>query len=86
MLAAAPWYVATDRDPAGDKAAADWPAVARRVRPPEPFKDWTEARTGGINLRRWWTDRLGGNEAPPLFAWDELAAWRWGPAAEHDGT
>ncbi len=39
MLAAAPWYIATDADEAGDKAADGWPAVARRVRPPVLFKD-----------------------------------------------
>jgi hypothetical protein len=81
MLAASPWYIATDNDPAGDKAADGWPPVARRVRPPGPHKDWTEARQGGVNLRRWWSDRLGGTEAPPLFTWVDLAGWRWGPAA-----
>ena len=35
MLAAAPWYIATDADEAGDKAASGWPAVAIRVRPPD---------------------------------------------------
>ena len=80
MLAACPWYIATDSDEAGDKAASDWPAVARRVRPPGAFKDWTEAAQAGMNLRRWWSDRLGGTEAPALFTWPELAAWRWGPA------
>ena len=80
MLAAAPWYVATDADEAGDKAASGWPAVARRVRPPGSFKDWTEAAQAGIDLHRWWSDRLGGTEAPALFTWPELAAQRWGPA------
>jgi DNA primase len=47
MLAAAPWYVGTDRDEAGDKAAAWWPRSTRRIRPPVPAKDWTEAK-GGI--------------------------------------
>src|SRR5262249_57514502 len=47
MLAAVPWFVATDGDGAGDGSAAAWPARARRVRPPEPFKDWTEAQAGG---------------------------------------
>jgi hypothetical protein len=82
MLAAAPWFIATDRDEAGDRAAADWPARARRVRPPGPYKDWTDARQGGVDLRRWWSDRLGGNENPLLFTWDELAAWRWGDDPE----
>jgi Toprim-like len=80
MLPAPTWYVATDADPAGDKAASGWPARARRVRPPAPCKDWTEAFLYLINLRRWWTDRLGGNEAPALSSWDELASRRWGPA------
>jgi DNA primase len=34
MLAAPVWFVATDADHAGDKAASEWPARARRVRPP----------------------------------------------------
>ena len=72
--------VATDADEAGDKAASGWPARAIRVRPPAPCKDWTEARQAGIDLRRWWTDRLGGIEGPPLRSWEELAAKRWGPA------
>jgi len=80
MLTACPWYIATDADEAGDKAASGWPAVARRVRPPGAFNDWTEAAQAGVKLRRWWSDRLGGTEAPPLFTWDELAAQRWGPA------
>ncbi len=80
MLPAPVWYVATDADDAGDKAASGWPARARRVRPPAPCKDWTEAFQYPINLRRWWTDRLGGIEAPALSSWDELASRRWGPA------
>jgi hypothetical protein len=84
MLAAPRWYIATDADEAGDKAAAVWPARSRRARPPGPFKDWTEARQGGVNLVRWWSDRLGGNEAPPLFSWPELAGLRWGPAPDFE--
>jgi DNA primase len=81
MLAAPAWYVAHDGDGAGDNAAAGWvSARAHRVRPPGAYKDWTEAAQGGINLRRWWSDRLGGIEAPALFIWEELAAMRWGPA------
>jgi hypothetical protein len=80
MLPAPAWLVATDADEAGDKAASGWPPRARRVRPPAPFKDWTEAFQYPINLRRWWTDRLGGIEAPALSSWDELASTRWGPA------
>jgi hypothetical protein len=81
LLAAAPWFVATDADKAGDVAAGHWPAWARRVRPPEPYKDWTEAKADGMDLRRWWSAVLAGTERPPLFTWDELSAWRWGPAA-----
>ncbi len=80
MLAAPRWYVATDADPAGDRAAAAWPARARRARPPEPFGDWTEARQGGMSLRQWWSDFLG---LPfPPYPWDDLAGWRWGPAPD----
>jgi hypothetical protein len=80
MLAAPAWYIATDADDAGDKAASEWPARAIRVRPPAPDKDWTEAAQSGINLTRWWTDRLGGIENPVRSTWDELVARRWGPA------
>jgi len=82
MLAADPWFVATDRDAAGDKAAEGWPARARRVRPPEPFKDWTEAKAAGIDLARWWRDILAGIERPPLFSWEELSRWRWGESKD----
>lgn len=82
MLPASPWYVATDNDPAGDKAAADWPAPTRRVRPPSPFKDWTEARQGGVDLRRFWQDILTGNDRPHLFTWEDLYCLRWGPAVD----
>ncbi len=76
MLAAPVWFVATDADEAGDKAALEWPARAIRIRPPDPFNDWTEAAQAGIDLRCWWLPRLGGTEA----LWNELAALRWGPA------
>jgi hypothetical protein len=79
-LFAGPWFVASDRDEAGDKAADRWPARARRVRPPEPFKDWTEAKAAGVDLTRWWRDFLAGNDHPPRFTWPELSRWRWGPA------
>ena len=85
FLTAKPWYVATDADPAGDKAATAWPARARRVRPPEPYKDWTEARADGVNLARWWRDVLAGVEKPALFTWDDLKSWRWGGADETPG-
>ena len=82
FLALAPWYVATDADEAGDKAADAWPGHSRRVRPPAPFNDWTEAAQGGVNLRRWWADRLAGTADPSLFSWPELAARRWGPGRD----
>ena len=80
LLAAAPWYVATDADDAGDRCASNWPERAIRVRPPAPCKDWTEAHVAGIDLRRWWTDRIGGIEIPVRSTWEELALRRWGPA------
>jgi hypothetical protein len=80
LWAAAPWYVATDADGAGDRSASWWPARAIRVRPPSPCKDWTEAFQYPINLSRWWTERLRGIEAPALSSWDELASSRWVPA------
>ncbi|WZP00727.1 toprim domain-containing protein [Isosphaeraceae bacterium EP7] len=80
MLTASRWYVATDADDAGDRASEGWPARARRARPPSPFNDWTEAKQAGVNLARWWADRLAGVETPPTFAWEELAALRWGPS------
>jgi hypothetical protein len=80
MLCAAPWFVATDADQAGDRSASGWPARAIRVRPPTPHKDWTEAAQSGVNLARWWRDRLGGIERPARSTWEELAAMRWGPA------
>ena len=82
FMTAPTWYTATDADPAGDKAAQAWPTRARRIRPPEPYKDWTEARSAGVNLGRWWRDILAGVEKPKLFSWDELKTWRWGRAEE----
>lgn len=82
MLPASPWYIATDADPAGDGAAAGWPASARRVRPPAWYKDWTEARQDGVCLRRWWGDILRGVPSPELFTDEEAASWRWGPARD----
>jgi hypothetical protein len=79
-LAAPIWFVAHDADVAGDKAASEWPARAVRVRPPGALKDWTEAAQAGVNLHRWWLARLGGTEAPPVFARVERASERWGPA------
>ncbi len=54
-LASPRWFAAHDADPAGDKAAALWPARAIRVRPPAG-KDWTDAHRAGVNLRRWWVE------------------------------
>ena len=77
MLAAAPWYIATDADEAGDKAASGWPARSIRVRPPEGVKDWTELWQAGRNsIRYHW-----GRYLPMSKPWEELAAQRWGPAA-----
>jgi len=81
MLSAAPWFLALDADPPGDKAAAIWPARACRIRPPEPFNDWTDAARGGINLRLWWAARFGSETL-----WRELAALRWGPALPESDT
>ncbi len=69
MLAAPKWFVAHDRDPAGDRAAGGWPGRAVRVRPPVG-KDWTDARQAGINLRRWWIE----NELVDAFDREERAA------------
>lgn len=80
MLPAAPWYIATDADPAGDRSAADWPAPSRRVRPPAPFKDWTEARGAGVDLRRWWGEVLAGNLAPHPSTLDDHTGCRSGPS------
>ena len=85
MLRCPTWFIALDGDKAGDDAAAEWPARAVRVRPPAPDKDWTEAVQSGVNLRRWWSDRLGGIEAPERSTWDELAARRWGPGLTIEG-
>jgi hypothetical protein len=71
LMAAAPWYLALDGDPAGDKAASGWPARAIRVRPPIG-KDWTETAQTGVNLRRWWSDRLLGTGTPTLDVESEL--------------
>ena len=76
MLAAAPWYIATDADEAGDRAADGWPAEAIRVRPPHGVKDWTELWQAGRNSIRY----LWGRYLPMSKPWEELAARRWGPA------
>jgi hypothetical protein len=74
MLAAPVWFIATDNDDAGNKAAEAWPDRARRVRPPTGFKDWTEAHRAGIDLRRWWEITLGLTPLPDLGScqwWEE---------------
>jgi hypothetical protein len=53
MLAASPWFIATDNDTAGDKGAIKWPARSIRVRPPEGDKDWTEVHAGGFSRIRY---------------------------------
>jgi hypothetical protein len=86
MLTVPRWFIATDGDEAGEKSAAAWPGRGRRVPPPEPFKDWSEARAAGVDLARWWRDRMAGVERPPLYAWPELSRWRWGGADDAPGT
>jgi hypothetical protein len=86
MLGAPSWFIATDADSAGDTGATKWPARARRVRPPGPYKDWTESQAHGVSLARWWRDILTGNDRPPLFTWEELSRWRWGDATDADGN
>jgi hypothetical protein len=49
-------------------AANGWPSRARRVRPPEPYKDWTEAKAGGVDLRLWWAELIAGADRPTLSA------------------
>src|SRR5262249_27664794 len=67
---------ATDADDAGDRCASEWPARARRVRPPDPHKDWGEVHAAGFNLIRYlW----GGILRRPTTPWEELATQRWGP-------
>jgi hypothetical protein len=71
MLAAPTWYVATDGDDAGDKAASKWlDTRARRVRPPGPGKDWGDVHRAGFNrIRYLW----GGILRRPGTPGDELA-------------
>ncbi len=70
MLRCPRWYVAHDADVAGDKAAAEWPARAIRVKPLDPHKDWTDAHQAGIDLRRWWVEEW----LPEAFDREERAA------------
>jgi hypothetical protein len=64
LLFSAPWFVALDADPAGDRAAADWPASAIRVRPPDPDKDWGEVHARGPNRVRYSWGRLLNHSLP----------------------
>jgi hypothetical protein len=73
MLAAAPWFIATDADSAGDKAASGWPARGHRVRPPEGVKDWTELGQTGCNRIRYHWGRYLRMSVP----WEVLAVQRW---------
>jgi hypothetical protein len=85
MLAASPWYIATDADLAGDRSAEGWPAGrTRRVRPPSPYKDWTEFHLAGFNhIRYCW----GGILPHPERDWDEIMTRRWATDdAASDGT
>ena len=53
MLAACPWYMATDADKAGDNTTSEWPASAIRARPPGGVKDWTELWQAACNSIRY---------------------------------
>ncbi|MFO0889335.1 MAG: toprim domain-containing protein [Isosphaeraceae bacterium] len=68
LLAASPWYVAHDADPAGDRAAAEWPATAIRVRPPGPGKDWGDVHAAGECRIRYHWGRLLNHSLP----WSQL--------------
>jgi hypothetical protein len=63
------WFAAHDADDSGDRAAAEWPARAVRVRPPAG-KDWTEAHRAGVDLGRWWVE----GHLPEAFDREERAA------------
>jgi hypothetical protein len=58
LAVAGRFYVATDADSAGKKAAASWRRGSVRVGPPEPYKDWTAMWQGGGNLREFWEPKL----------------------------
>jgi DNA primase len=65
-LMLASWlFLALDGDAAGDRSAASWPPRAIRGRPPGAFKDWTDAAQAGLNLRCFWSDRIGQATAMP---------------------
>ena len=67
LLCAAPWWIATDSDAAGDRAAAAWPARGKRIRPPHGSKDWCSAyHKNPEALTCFWNDILtsGGQNVP----------------------
>lgn len=82
LLRCPEWFAAHDADEAGDRAAAEWPARAIRVRPPEPCKDWGELHASAFNAIRY---LCGGILRRPGTPWDELAARRWGPGLTIEG-
>lgn len=80
LIAAMPWIIATDADEAGDRLADSWIELAtgrcRRVRPPGPGKDWTDAHEAGpgriaSHLAPW----IAPEAAPPPARSFDLAAW-----------
>ena len=59
MHRASPWYIGLDGDDAGQNAVKAWAgARVRVVKPPEPFKDWTEAHSAGVDLGKFWETRF----------------------------
>jgi hypothetical protein len=78
MLAAPVWFAAHDADEAGDNAAASLPARARRIRPPEGVKDWTELWQSGFSRIYYHWGRF----LPMSLPWETLKSQRWGPLNE----
>ena len=68
MLFSPRWFIALDADESGDKAAAEFPARAIRVRPPEPDNDWTDVHRGGANRIRY----IWGRYLDMSKNWEEL--------------
>jgi hypothetical protein len=85
LFGAVPIYAAHDADASGDRAAARWPSRAVRARPPEPDNDWTDARRAGVDLRRWWTDRMAGIATPVRFTAEEEDRQERAAIMEFDG-
>ncbi|GAC1322304.1 MAG: hypothetical protein NVSMB14_16980 [Isosphaeraceae bacterium] len=77
--------IAGDADEAGERRAKRWLETspsAIRIAPPagadekgKPL-DWTKAAAAGIDLRRFWRDRMNFE----VFGLSRLTDWRWGPA------